>query len=218
MYWEYSIGSSQLRHSIDGDGPWTRELVDEGLKHLRNPAWKIQKAGVTILSALAQTGMDQPPSRNSSLTFSVTPEHGVAAIGPQLYGIIEMLLPRDYLLIQPTTPQATPANQTPPDEGQAQPAATTAVSTDSTSLHDPSKPPSWMMGPACALRILVQNSKCYPRSYGDVGTDVMCYFRDTAGPYASDGAIQQFETFVSVWNARRQDRHVAMAHQHSKPK
>ena len=87
----------------------------------------------------------------------MTVEHGVAAIGPRLYEIIEMLLPA----------------------GEGQMAAATR-----TSLDDLSKPPSLMMGPACALYILAQNSKCYLPSYREVGTDVKCYFRDTAGPYA----------------------------------
>ena len=47
--------------SLDPDGPWTRELVAKSLDHLRNPEWGIQKAGVTILSALAQTGTDTFP-------------------------------------------------------------------------------------------------------------------------------------------------------------
>jgi hypothetical protein len=42
---------------IDRDGPWISELVDESLKCLRKAEWKAQKAGVTILSALAQTSM-----------------------------------------------------------------------------------------------------------------------------------------------------------------
>ena len=47
--------------SLDQDGQWTRELVAKSLDHLQNPEWKIQKAGVTILSALAQTGTDAVP-------------------------------------------------------------------------------------------------------------------------------------------------------------
>lgn len=42
---------------LEPNGPWTGELVDESLKYLRDPVWKAQKAGVMILSALAQTGM-----------------------------------------------------------------------------------------------------------------------------------------------------------------
>ncbi|KAG9309065.1 hypothetical protein JVU11DRAFT_10947 [Chiua virens] len=33
--------------SFDGDGPLIRELVNKSLEHLRKPAWKAQKAGVT---------------------------------------------------------------------------------------------------------------------------------------------------------------------------
>ncbi|KAN0091571.1 Uncharacterized alpha/beta hydrolase domain (DUF2235) domain containing protein [Tylopilus felleus] len=81
-------------------GSWTYQLVDKSLELLRNPAWKAQKAGVTILSALAQT------------------KHGVEAIMSRVQKVVLMLLP------------------------------------DSTT---PPKTPSWMMGPACALRILAQN-------------------------------------------------------------
>ncbi|KAG8214234.1 hypothetical protein J3R82DRAFT_11042 [Butyriboletus roseoflavus] len=190
--------------SFEQDGPWTRELVAKSLEHLQNSAWKAQKAGVTILSALAQT------------------EHGVAAIVSQIEKIIEMLLPDGYLPIQPPVPGATPANPTSPSEGQTQSAAMTTESADPrspTSPDAPSRPPSWMLGPACALRILAQNSKCYLLSCGDDGTDaMMCYFRGTAGPYARDDAIRQFETFVPIRNARRGGRHVTVARQDPKSK
>lgn len=87
----------------------------------------------------------------------MTVEHGMAAIGPWLYEIIKMLLLA----------------------GEGQMAAATR-----TSLDGLSKPPSLMMGPACTLYILAQNSKCYLLSYTDIGTDVKCYFRDTAELYA----------------------------------
>ncbi|KAF8445037.1 hypothetical protein L210DRAFT_3059908 [Boletus edulis BED1] len=44
--------------SFDQNGPWTAELVDRSLKRLSDQEWKTQKAGVAILSALAQTGME----------------------------------------------------------------------------------------------------------------------------------------------------------------
>jgi hypothetical protein len=34
---------------------WTRSLVDKGVAYLQSEAWKTQKAGIAILSALAQT-------------------------------------------------------------------------------------------------------------------------------------------------------------------
>ena len=118
----------------------------------------------------------------------------MAVIVPRLHEIIEMLLPMGYL----------------PIHRQPRPAS------DATTSLDASKPASCMLGPACALLILSQNSKCY--LYGDVGTDVMCYLRDTAGPYARDDRIRQFEIFVSIRNTRRRGRHVGVAHQDSKPK
>ncbi|KAF8554223.1 hypothetical protein OG21DRAFT_1115422 [Imleria badia] len=137
-----SLISLEIFRAFEPDGPWTSDLVKRSLEYLGNSAWKAQKAGVTILSALAQT------------------EHGVAAIKPRIYEIIEMLLPEGYLPIQPSPPQPTPATQTSPSEGQTQPAATTsqaAVARSPTLLDAPPKPPSWMLGPACALRILAQN-------------------------------------------------------------
>ena len=68
---DIDVGSSQLMFLIERDGPWTSELVDESLKSLRKPEWKAQKAGVTVLSALAQTSMHY--SQPGSL-FPDTPE------------------------------------------------------------------------------------------------------------------------------------------------
>ncbi|KAG9319016.1 hypothetical protein JVU11DRAFT_1137, partial [Chiua virens] len=87
--------------SLDKDGPWTRELVERSVQNLKDPVWKVQKAGVMVLSALAQT------------------EHGEAVISLRIVEIVEMLLLQDHL----------------------------------------SKSPSWMMGPACVLRILAQNAE-----------------------------------------------------------
>ena len=141
----------------------------------------------------------------------------MAAIGNRINEIFEMLLPEGYLPIQPRANPASPTN-----EGQTQPTTTATESTNSGSpiLADaPPRPPSWMMGPACALRILAQNSKYYPPSYGDVETDVMMYcLRGAAGPYARDDAIRQFEASVSVRNTRRREGHVAVARQDSEPK
>ncbi|KAG9309255.1 hypothetical protein JVU11DRAFT_10738 [Chiua virens] len=126
--------------SFDEDGPWTRELVEKSLEHLRKPVWKAQKAGVTILSALVQTN------------------HGVAAIRPRIIDIVEMLLPEGYLPIQLASSIASPTNPTSPSEAQSQPVATMTGSHASPTPPDaPVRPPSWMLGPACALRILVQN-------------------------------------------------------------
>ncbi|KAI9460304.1 hypothetical protein HD554DRAFT_2041680 [Boletus coccyginus] len=95
--------------SFDKDGPWTHELIAKSLKCLQMPAWKAQKAGVTILFALAQT------------------EHSVAGISLRIYEIIEMLLPEGYLHIQP---QAGPAGPTFTNKGHTQPAAMTTEFTD----------------------------------------------------------------------------------------
>ncbi|KAF8134269.1 hypothetical protein EV363DRAFT_1322922, partial [Boletus edulis] len=80
-------------------------------------------------------------------------KHGVAAILPRVQEIVEMLLPDGYLPIQPTTAQTTSVGSTSPDEDQAQPDAPTTESSESQS-DAPSRPPSWMLGPACALRML----------------------------------------------------------------
>ncbi|KAG9309246.1 hypothetical protein JVU11DRAFT_10727 [Chiua virens] len=70
--------------SLDKDGPWTRELVERSVQNLKDPVWKVQKAGVTVLSALAQT------------------EHGEAVISPQIVEIVEMLLSQDHLSKSPS--------------------------------------------------------------------------------------------------------------------
>ncbi|KIJ09526.1 hypothetical protein PAXINDRAFT_172463 [Paxillus involutus ATCC 200175] len=61
-------------HPHTGD-VWTTSLVEKGLAHLKTRQWKTQKAGITILSALAQT------------------KHGVDAIMPYIETIVNMLLP-----------------------------------------------------------------------------------------------------------------------------
>ncbi|KAF8445049.1 hypothetical protein L210DRAFT_3531842 [Boletus edulis BED1] len=73
-----------------------------------------------------------------------------------------MLLPASYSLIQPTSPQATPDSLASLSVAEVQPERTDSVSTTS---HDaPPRPPSWMMGPACALRILAQNETLRDRT------------------------------------------------------
>ena len=66
----------------------------------------------------------------------------------------------------------------------------------------------------------VAEQQVLPAVFGDVGTDVMCYLRDTAGPYTQDDTIRHFETFVSIRNTRRRGRHrdVGVAHQDRDPK
>ncbi|KIJ62089.1 hypothetical protein HYDPIDRAFT_114935 [Hydnomerulius pinastri MD-312] len=55
----HSNGLYHLYHLVtkvvsDPDGPWAEELVEKGLELLRRGHWKTQRAGVTILSSLAQ--------------------------------------------------------------------------------------------------------------------------------------------------------------------
>ncbi|KAG9309257.1 hypothetical protein JVU11DRAFT_10740 [Chiua virens] len=202
---------------------WSHELVVKSLKHLRKSTWGEQKAGVTILSALAQT------------------EHGVAVIEPQILKIVEMLLPPDYRLRAPSEASAASATSstkrqsieastesaglrsptdgvpkadttppksnspievvagtsaaTSPSEPQSQPVVTISESAGprsrtssnvahkahmilkktlpvpqvfsrkftATSVNESEepwpRPLPWMMGPACALRVLVRNRK-----------------------------------------------------------
>ena len=60
------IGSSQ---QVGKGGPWTNQLATESWMHLENSAWKGQKAGVAILSALVLVGTCQLPSWDFSLQF-----------------------------------------------------------------------------------------------------------------------------------------------------
>ncbi|KAF8552014.1 hypothetical protein OG21DRAFT_1466371 [Imleria badia] len=119
--------------SFDRDGPWTRELVAKSLEYLQNPLWKVQRTGVMILFVLAWT------------------KHGVAAISPRIHEVVQMLLPEGYLPI--------PASSTSPNEGQTQSAATSSEASDARlpTPDTPPRPPSCMLGPAYALRILAQN-------------------------------------------------------------
>ncbi|KAG9309245.1 hypothetical protein JVU11DRAFT_10725 [Chiua virens] len=120
--------------SFDPDKPWTEELIDTGMEKLKKPAWKTQKEGVAILCALAHT------------------EHGVNGIRPRIKQIIEMLLPESYLETHPSLPRANTMNPALASEARTRP-ATLTLESHSWSL----KPTQEMMGPACALRILVQN-------------------------------------------------------------
>ncbi|KAF8554218.1 hypothetical protein OG21DRAFT_1115120 [Imleria badia] len=134
--------------SFDPDGPWTRELVTKSLDHLRNPEWKFQKAGVTILSALAQTG------------------HGADAIKERLPEIVEMLLPAGYLLIASIS-AGVPSSASPGGAQATERETVQLARGQSTSPESPSKPPSSVFGPACALRILAQNSECSVVPFGE---------------------------------------------------
>jgi hypothetical protein len=85
------------------------------------------------------------------------------AIKPHIPEIIEMLLPEGYLPIHPPAPRATQERPNPLDKDRMQSSETINESRDTDSvipLNVLSRPPSWMMGPACALRNLAQNSEC----------------------------------------------------------
>jgi hypothetical protein len=45
----------ELANGLGKGDVWTKGLVEKGLAYLRSEEWKTQKAGVAILSALAQT-------------------------------------------------------------------------------------------------------------------------------------------------------------------
>ncbi|KAG8214237.1 hypothetical protein J3R82DRAFT_11045 [Butyriboletus roseoflavus] len=167
--------------SFDPNGPWARELVDQSLKYLRNSVWKAQKVGVTILSALAQT------------------EHGVEAIAPRIYEIIEMLLPKSCLPIQSIPPGATSASPTFPSEGQTQSAAMTTESADPRSRTLPDVPSSsWMLGPACALRILAQKKVLRDR------TRETTQYGKLKHLYLSEALVEKADT--SPWRVKRPNR------------
>ena len=104
-------------------------------------------------------------------------EHGVEAIGPKVSEIAGMLLPKGYLPIQPSAAEPSTASGTSPSEAaRTQPVATPQVPADTASPNPPefsSRRPASMMGPACALRILAQNSKCHFQSWDDGETDVI---------------------------------------------
>ncbi|KIK91921.1 hypothetical protein PAXRUDRAFT_34738 [Paxillus rubicundulus Ve08.2h10] len=74
-----SLVSLKILRSLGEHPPkedfWTKALVAQGLVHLKSEEWKTQKAGITILSALAQT------------------KHGVDAIMPHIEHMVNMLLP-----------------------------------------------------------------------------------------------------------------------------
>ncbi|KAF9227009.1 hypothetical protein BS17DRAFT_441300 [Gyrodon lividus] len=159
--------------SFDEHGPWIGDLVQQSLEHLKKEEWRTQKAGVTILSALAQT------------------EYGVKAIEPHIQEIVEMLLPRNYLPIPETSTNAASESVTQPGEmsptdatssatqpGETQPTGAASESAthpgatppaaqppshhsrsvdDTPSVDLRPKPPSWMLGPACALRVLSED-------------------------------------------------------------
>ena len=152
--------------SLDQDGPWTRELIAKSLDHLRNPEWKIQKAGVITLSALAQTGMDAVPHfLDESLISSLSLDYGPAAIKDRLPEIVEMLLPAGYLFIASTStivPSSTPGGARATKGETLGPARVQTMLPDS-----PSKQPSSILAPACALRILAQNREYSEIPFGE---------------------------------------------------
>lgn len=137
----------------------------------------------------------------------------MAAIALRIHEIVQILLPVGYLPIQLTVSGADPASPTSLSGNLTHPAAMTTASTDPRSriLANAPSTPSRMKGPACALLILVQNSKCCLPSLGDAETDVVHCSRSAAGSYAPDDAIREFEAIISVRNAYERDRHTAMA-------
>lgn len=189
-----------LSRSVDADGPWTRELVAKSLERLRDPIWKVQKAGVAILSALAQTGTHKNGSPKSFISRFAALAHGVATIDPHIPEIVGMLLPESY---RPISTSASGPTFTSSDSSEGQtPPADLAVAQSPTLLNAPSRPPSWMMGPACALRILAQSGKCYLDLGRDVGTYVTYYFRYTARQHTQCPRIRHSKKLIFNRNAR----------------
>ncbi|KIJ60018.1 hypothetical protein HYDPIDRAFT_190199 [Hydnomerulius pinastri MD-312] len=114
--------------SFDSNGKWAEELVNRSLDHLKAREWKNQKAGVTILSSLAQT------------------KYGIATINNRVSEIIDILLPKEF--------SPNPAS----GESEGTNTATTNLPPRTGSTGPRSKqPPSWMLGPACALRALSED-------------------------------------------------------------
>ena len=101
--------------------------------------------------------MQSPHFLDESLIQSLSLDHGAVAIKDRLPEIVEMLLPAGYSLIASTstTVPSSPSRGGPrATEGKTlRSARVQTMSPDS-----PSKPPSSIFGPACALRILTQNS------------------------------------------------------------
>ncbi|KAF8134261.1 hypothetical protein EV363DRAFT_1160701 [Boletus edulis] len=110
-----------------------------------------------------------------------------------------MLLPGGYLLIRPT--RATTGRPTSPNEGESQ-----AESTDSfpaTSGDASPRPPSWMIGPACALRVLAQNGKHYAVLQGQLLRDRMresIQYRYLKDLFLSGALVDNKDT--PVWRIR----------------
>ena len=100
------------------------------------------------------------------LILSLSADHGAAAIQAKLSEIVEMLLPAGYLLIDSTSPSVP--SPTSPDGEQATEGETLQLSrAQTTSSESPPKPPSSIFGPACALRILAQNSESSVVPFGE---------------------------------------------------
>ncbi|KAN0091569.1 hypothetical protein V8E55_005135 [Tylopilus felleus] len=117
-----------------------------------------------------------------------------------------MLLLESYQPIQPNAPLATSASPTSPGEGHVGTQRTTTTMSEfadprlSASQDSPSRPPSWMMGPACALRILAQNSKLRNRTRETIE------YTSLKDLYLSGTLIGEADTSVfQVWTPNRAD-------------
>ena len=100
---------------------------------------------------------------SESLTQSLFSDHGAVVIKDCLSEIVEMLLPAGYSLISSTTMSSGEAHGTEEESLRS-------VRAQSMSPESPSKPPSSILGPAWALRILAQNSEysailCMPAKF-----------------------------------------------------
>jgi hypothetical protein len=168
-----------------------QSLSTRSLEHLRDPAWEVQKAAVTSPCCVSPA---QVCSNRHSERFHLTfcdfrtrrGGHRGSAFTGDLRDASSGRLSADPAESATCPPQRA---QLPRTKVKCNLAATTSQVTVAWSLilpDAPAKPPASMLGPTCALRILAQNSKCYLPCCGDVGTDLMYYFRDTTKPYARD--------------------------------
>lgn len=121
------------------------------------------------------------------------------AIKPDIPVIVGMLLPEGYLpilrgsaFVEPTSPGVRQATHATTESNDSDP----ALPPDSLN-----KPPSWMMGPACALRILAQNSEFF--SHHLTAAMIVIGFRDVTEGYTRHARVRQSEALVFIWDARR---------------